>query len=58
LDEVEKELKRAAKAIDTVSGLTTKYRTRLQTLCDNAAAPKIAPKPQRDASGNCQTAGA
>ena len=57
LDEVEKELKRAAKAIDTASGLTTKYRTRLQMLCDNAVS-KIAPKPQRDASGNCQTAGA
>jgi hypothetical protein len=41
LDEVEKELKRAAKAIDTASGMTTKYRTRLQTLCDNAASSKI-----------------
>jgi hypothetical protein len=56
LDEVEKELKRAAKAIDTASGLTSKYRTRLQTLCDNAV-QKIAPKPQRDASGIRQTAG-
>jgi hypothetical protein len=58
LDEVEKHLKKAAQAIDSVSGLTAKYRARLQALCDNAAAPKIAPKPQRDASGNCQTAGA
>jgi uncharacterized membrane-anchored protein YhcB (DUF1043 family) len=58
LDEVEKHLKKAAQAIDSATGLTTKYRARLQALCDNAAAPKIAPKPQRDASGNCQTAGA
>jgi len=41
LDEIEKELKKAAKAIDTASGLTTKYRTRLQALCDNAASSKI-----------------
>ncbi len=36
LDEVEKELKKAAKAIDVASGLTAKYRARLQALCDNA----------------------
>jgi hypothetical protein len=35
LDEVEKELKKAAKAIDVASGLTAKYRTRLQALCDH-----------------------
>jgi phage host-nuclease inhibitor protein Gam len=58
LDEVEKELKKAAKAIDTASGLTTKYRSRLQALCDNAVASKIAPKPQRDASDIRQTSGA
>jgi chromosome segregation ATPase len=34
LDEVEKELKKAAKAIDIASGLTGKYRLRLQSLCD------------------------
>jgi hypothetical protein len=34
LDEVEKELKKAAKAIDAASGLTGKYRVRLQVLCD------------------------
>jgi len=58
LDEMEKELRKAAKAIDTASGLTTKYRTRLQALCDTAAIAKIAPKPQRDASGIRQAAGA
>src|ERR1022692_494288 len=51
LDEVEKELKKAAKAIDTASGLTTKYRTRLQSLCDNAAKRK----PDRDLGDVCQT---
>jgi hypothetical protein len=58
LDEIEKHLKKAAQAIDCAAGLTTKYRVRLQALCDNATAPKIAPKPQRDASGIRQTAGA
>ena len=57
LDEVEKELKKAAKAIDAASGLTTKYRGRLQELCDSAAAPKIVPKPQQDDRVR-QTAGA
>ena len=44
LDEVEKELKKAAKAIDAASGLTAKYRARLQALCDTAASSKVAPK--------------
>jgi hypothetical protein len=47
LDEVEKELKKAAKAIDTVSDLTAKYRGRMQALCDTAASAKIAPMPER-----------
>ncbi|MGA8149587.1 MAG: hypothetical protein WB952_01320 [Terriglobales bacterium] len=50
LDEVEKELKRAAKAIDTVSDLTAKYRGRLQALCDTVASAKVAPKTERDGS--------
>jgi hypothetical protein len=58
LDEIEKHLKKAAQAIDSAAGLTTKYRVRLQALCDNSTAPKIAPKPQRDASDVRQTAGA
>jgi hypothetical protein len=37
---VEKELKKAAKAIDTAAGLMGKYRVRLQVLCDNAGTPK------------------
>jgi len=54
LDEVEKELKKAAKAIDAVSDLTAKYRSRLQTLCDDAALPET----PSDVDGICQTTSA
>jgi len=47
LDEVEKELKKAAKAIDAVSDLTAKYRSRLQALCDTAASSNV-PKSERN----------
>jgi hypothetical protein len=57
LDEVEKELKKAAKAIDSVSDLTAKYRGRLQVLCNPAASAKIAPKSERR-SGTQQEIGA
>jgi hypothetical protein len=57
LDEVEKELKKAAKAIDAVSDLTAKYRGRLQALCDTAASSKVAPKSERN-GGIPQTLGA
>jgi len=57
LDEVEKELRKASKAIDAASGLTGKYRGRLQVLCDNATARKMPPKPQQDGRGR-KTAGA
>jgi hypothetical protein len=40
LDEVEKELKKAAKAIEVAAGLTTKYQFRLQSLCENAHSQK------------------
>ena len=53
LDEVEKHLKKAAQAIDSAAGLTTKYRMRLQALCDNAAPPV----PCCDLGGISQTAG-
>jgi DNA primase catalytic subunit len=46
LDEVEKELKKAAKAVEAVSALTAKYRTRLRMLCDNATQPSL-----REAAG-------
>jgi hypothetical protein len=48
LDEIEKELKKAAKAVDTASGLTAKYRARLQALCEAPASAKIAPAPELD----------
>lgn len=55
LDEVEKELKKAAKAIDAATGLTGKYRTRLQVLCDCTPTQKKAPTRQSDnASGIAQ----
>jgi chromosome segregation ATPase len=43
LDEVEKELKKAAKAIDAAAELTGKYRIRLQSLCDSTTARKKMP---------------
>ncbi len=46
LDEVEKELKKATRAIDAASGLTSKYRVRLQSLCQSATAQKIVPSRQ------------
>jgi predicted nucleic acid-binding Zn-ribbon protein len=57
LDEVEKELKKAANAIDTVCDLTAKYRGRLQALCDTAASARVAPKSERR-SGTQQPLGA
>lgn len=50
LDAIEKELKKAAKAIDAVSDLTAKYRSRLRALCDTAASSKVAPMSERDGS--------
>jgi len=39
LDEIDNELKKADKAVRAASGLTTKYRSRLQALCENAKQP-------------------
>jgi len=57
LDEVEKELSKASRAIDAASGLTTKHRGRLRALCDNAAARRMMPKTQQGGRVR-QTAGA
>jgi hypothetical protein len=59
LDEVEKELKKAAKAIEVATGLTSKYRVRLQSLCDSTTAQKkkMPKRQQEDGSGISQTAG-
>jgi len=43
LDRIEGELKKAAKAVTSASGLVSKYRIRLQGLCDNATAEKLPP---------------
>ena len=46
LDRIESELKKASKSIISASGLVTKYRDRLRSLCDSTTAQKI--KPQRE----------
>jgi predicted nuclease with TOPRIM domain len=46
IDRIEKELSKAAKAIQSVSALVVRYRERLRDLCDTAASARIAPKPE------------
>ena len=46
LDRIDSELKKASKAISSASGFLAKYRDRLHSLCESAAAPKIAPSRQ------------
>jgi hypothetical protein len=53
LDDIEKALKKASKAVETASGMTVKYRTRLQVLCHSAM-----PSADHDLDGICQTVGA
>jgi predicted nuclease with TOPRIM domain len=50
IDRIEKELGKAAKAIQSVAALVVRYRERLRELCDTAASAKIAPKTERDGS--------
>jgi hypothetical protein len=57
LDEVEKELKRAAKCVETATGLTIRYRTRLQALCDATGSLKKSPE-RHQVSGSTKVAGA
>jgi len=57
IDRIESELKKAVKAVGSAARLVTKHRGRLQELCDNAAAPKMMPKPRQDGRV-CQSAGA
>ena len=49
IDRVEKELGKAAKAIQSASGLVAKYRGRLQELCDNVPAQKMRSKSELSA---------
>jgi hypothetical protein len=46
IDRIERELGKAAKAIQSVAVLVVRYRERLRELCDTAASTKIAPKPE------------
>ena len=48
IDRIEKELGKAAKAIQSVSALVVRYRERLRDLCDTAATARIDAKPHRD----------
>jgi hypothetical protein len=52
VDEIEKELKKAAKAVESASELVGRYRARLQTLCDNAVRePRILPHAEQAIAG-------
>jgi hypothetical protein len=55
IDRIEKELGKAAKAIQSVSALVVRYRERLRDLCDTTANGKIDAKPHRDLD-ECLTA--
>jgi predicted nuclease with TOPRIM domain len=48
IDRMEKELGKAAKAIQSVSALVVRYRERLRDLSDTTASAKVAPKSERD----------
>ncbi len=55
LDEVEKELKKATRAIDAAAALTGKYRVRLQTLSEGTGIKKKTPLRQQDSENIPQT---
>lgn len=57
IDRMEKEIGKAAKAIQSVSALVVRYRDRLRELCDSVANTKVPSKSERDRSSR-QTAGA
>lgn len=57
IDRIEKEVGKAAKAIQSVSALVVRYRERLRDLCETAGSAKIGAKAVPD-SGICQNAGA
>ena len=56
LDEIGKELGKAAKAVEAATGLTAKHRVRLQMLCDNAS-PKVPPRAEGAIGGRKGLAG-
>jgi predicted nuclease with TOPRIM domain len=56
IDRMEKEIGKAAKAIQSVSALVVRYRDRLRELCDSVANTKVPSKSERDGSSR-QTSG-
>ena len=58
IDAIEKELGKASKAIQSVSGLVAKYKVRINSLCDSTGAAKKLPMRQRDRSDIPQSVGA
>ena len=58
IDAIEKELGKASKAIQSVSGLVAKYKVRLNSLCDSTGAAKKLPLRQHDRRDIPQTVGA
>ncbi len=50
IDRIERELGKAAKAIQSISALVVRHRDRLRELCDTATSEKIAPQPELDGS--------
>jgi hypothetical protein len=54
IDRIERELGKAAKAIQSISALVVRYRERLRDLCDTAAARKMPPMPDRSVAGLSQ----
>jgi hypothetical protein len=48
IDRIEKELGKAAKAIQSVSALVERYKERLRELCDSSACRGLATAPERD----------
>ena len=57
IDRIEKEVGKAAKAIQSVSALVMRYRDRLRDLCETANSTKKEPSPKQD-SGNRRVLGA
>jgi len=57
IDAIEKELGKASKAIQSVSGLVAKYKVRLNSLCNSTGAAKKSPMCQRDCSDIPQSVG-
>jgi len=57
LDAIENELKKASKAILSVSALVVKFRARIQALCDQASTPNAPPTPEPAQCGRKEIAG-